>query len=233
MLPARLGPKTLPRALKMQVKSHLLVLFHPHVSMKSPTERELRVVVPWGRKAQNVLESQRPPMGMAGSSAPRVHPSTLPLHWVHKAEKKKKKKKSNCFPSVILLALAKEKKQIPWGSFPLLNSQKVVLHQNSFPMKGKKYVWSWSQGYRHKSVEPLLSSAKPEGWKAENQAPLRLKYLLETGRQEGERKIMFERRWWLFKGWEGKLYLQGHGINLTTHLTETKIQLGTQTETSS
>lgn len=55
------------------------------------------VVVPWGRKAQNVLESQRSPMGMAGSSAPRVHPSTLPLHWVHKAEKKEKKKKATAF----------------------------------------------------------------------------------------------------------------------------------------
>lgn len=82
-------------------------------------------------------------------------------------------------------------------------------------------------------METLLSSENPGGWKAENQAPLRLKYLLETGRQEGECKIMFERRWWLFKGWKGRLYLQGHGINLTTHLKETKIQLGTQTETSS
>lgn len=208
----------------------ILVLFHPHVSMKSPTEREPRLWCPGEGRHKMSWRARGHPWEWQDLLLPGSTPAPFPC--TEFTRQKRKKKKSNCFPSVILLALAKEKKQIPWGSFPLLNSQKVVLHQNSFPMKGKKYVWSWSQGYLHKSVETLLSSAKPGGWKAENQAPLRLKYLLETGRQEGECKIMFERRWWLFKGWKGRLYLQGHGINLTTHLKETKIQLGTQTETS-
>lgn len=88
-----------------------------------------------------------------------------------------------------------------------------------------------SQVYRCKLVKPLTPSRKQGERKAENHIPS-LKYLLKTGCQEGEQKIMFERRRWLFKGWKERLYLHGYGINLTSHLRQIENQLGTQNETN-
>lgn len=47
MQPTRPGPGTLPRALKMQVEYHPMVVFHPHARLKSPTEPDGRLLCHW------------------------------------------------------------------------------------------------------------------------------------------------------------------------------------------
>ena len=107
-----------------------------------------------------------------------------PLHHVSAAPSSRgRREKVIVFQAWYYQHLSKRTSRFPEASFHSVNSQKVVLHQNSFQMKGQREIWSWSQIYCCKLVEPLPSSRKPGERKAENHAPPSLKYLLKTGHQ--------------------------------------------------
>lgn len=160
-LPTRPGAETLPRALKIQVKRHSLVVFHPQASLKSsPGSGGWCSMTSWrarghpappfpGRMGPSSLPS-------AGPSLSRVCSSTFQLH------QGAKDKESACFP------LSKRTRSVLEAPFHSLNSQKVALHQNERPDRNVELVWSPSvetggalavlkEGRRAESREPRSS----------------------------------------------------------------------------
>lgn len=130
----RPGAEALPRTLKIQVKHHFLVVFHPQASLKSsPGSHGWCSMMSWRARSHPA-----PPFAgrMSPSSPPSAGPSLSRVcSSIFQPHQGTKVKESAHFP------LSERKRRFPEVHFHSLNSQKVVL-QNERPEGNLELIWS-------------------------------------------------------------------------------------------